>query len=167
MSVNLCRYWLAALVGLCAALLGCSGMNSEAAASEMQAEPALASSEFLAVRFKSGHPSVGERFLDAVESPSEVQESRLKIDAGGLRTIPGVRVEIVGFTDDRECSGQECYELSLRRAKSVYDWFLSHGIQKENMKEPEGRGSEMAIQGNETEEGRRRNRRTEVNLINP
>ncbi|GAB3383484.1 OmpA family protein [Lysobacter fragariae] len=165
MNVFMDLYRLALSLLLCAVLLGCSGtVKPKAPASEVRAEPALASAEFLGVKFKLGHPSVGESFLDAATA---AQEKRLEIDADGLRTIPGVRVEIVGFTDDQECSGQECYELSLRRAKSVYDWFISHGIPKERLNEPEGRGSEMAIYGNETEEGRQQNRRTEVNMIAP
>lgn len=149
------------------ALKQISDITIEEPASEANTYPALASAEFLGVKFKSGHPPIGESFLNAAKPPGINQEDRLKIDADGLKTIPGARVEILGFTDGRECSGQECYELSLRRAKIVYDWFISHGVPKESLKEPEGHGSEMAIYGNETEEGRQQNRRTEVNMISP
>lgn len=135
---------------------------------DQKSEKSLLSAEFLGVKFRSGRPFAGESFQDAMEDLGEEQERRLKIDAEGLRRIPGVRVEIIGFTDDRECSSRKrCRMISLRRAKLVYDWFVAHGVPADKLKEPEGYGSEMAIDSNETEEGRQQNRRVEVNMIAP
>lgn len=168
MNTYISRCRLAIAPALCAVLLGCAAaVKSNVLANDVDTQPPLASAEFLGVKFQPGRPAVGDSFLDSAKSPSIEQEDRLKIDADGLKTIPGVRVEIIGFTDDRECSGQECYELSMRRAKIVYDWFISRGVPKGKLQDPEGRGSEMAIYSNETEEGRQQNRRAEVNMIAP
>ena len=152
-------------IGLCIFLASCSGAKRQVVAHEVGASSVLTSAGFLGVKFKSGHPSVGESFLEASAPPERDQEQALELDAGGLRKVPGVRVEIVGFTDDRECVGQECYELSLRRAKMVHDWFVSRGIPRQSLQEPQGRGAEAAIYDNATEEGRRQNRRVEVNML--
>ena len=82
-----------------------------------------------------------------------------------LKNLPKVRLKAIGFTDGNECVASECAALSLRRAKYVRDWFLEHGVPKERLDEPEGRGSNEPIDTNETEEGRQRNRRAEVSPV--
>jgi OOP family OmpA-OmpF porin len=126
-----------------------------------------ASSEFVGVEFKTGRPLIGESLGDALKEPVAFAERALEEDAQVLKEMPDARVEIEGFTDNQECSGADCYQLSLRRAKLVYEWFLAHGVSVENLEKPRGRGKEMAIGNNDTEVGRQQNRRTEVYLIAP
>jgi OOP family OmpA-OmpF porin len=82
-----------------------------------------------------------------------------------LKEMRGAVVEIIGFTDNQECSGSECQALSLRRAQVVYDWLVAHGVSPNNLRAPVGRGSDLAIDSNDTELGRQRNRRTEVHIL--
>src|SRR5689334_14595028 len=82
---------------------------------------ATASAGFVGVEFKAGHPSVGESLEDSLKTPSGYEERALEEDAQVLKEMPEARVEIIGFTDNDECLGRECYELSLRRATAVYD----------------------------------------------
>lgn len=129
------------------------------------ASNAGASAQLAGVEFRAGHPLTGESLTDAVTTPDDNAKRALKEDADVLREMPSARVQIVGFTDSTECMGRQCYELSLRRARVVYEWLVAHGVPRGNLVEPVGRGSEMAIDDNGTEAGRQRNRRAEVNMI--
>ena len=118
--------------------------------------------EFRGVEFRTGHPAPGENLLLAVKQPGDVAAQLLEEDMKLLKNLPKVRLKAIGFTDGHECFAAECVALSLRRAKYVSDWFLEHGIPKERLDEPEGRGSNEPVDSNETEEGSQRNRRTDI-----
>jgi OOP family OmpA-OmpF porin len=66
-------------------------------------------------------------------------------------------VLIEGHTDSK---GSDAYNLSLsdRRAKSVYDYLTSRGVDPARLSSI-GKGESMPIADNETEEGRQQNRR--------
>ena len=75
----------------------------------------------------------------------------------------GIKVAIHGHTDN--IGGSEYNkELSERRAKSVYDYLISLGIQSSRMSYA-GLGFDKPIASNETAEGRALNRRTEFVII--
>ena len=80
-----------------------------------------------------------------------------------LSDHPELKVEIGGHTDSR---GSDAYnqKLSENRAKSVYDYFVSHGIDAARLSY-KGYGESRPIDTNETDEGRQRNRRVELQLI--
>ncbi len=73
-----------------------------------------------------------------------------------------LKIKIVGHTDN---VGQEKFnqKLSLRRAESVRNFLLKNGIAKERIY-AEGKGMSVPLVENETEEGRRKNRRVEIVL---
>lgn len=76
---------------------------------------------------------------------------------------PNVKVEISGHTDD--VGGEEYNKnLSERRAKSVVEYLVSKGIAQERLVY-KGYGEERPIATNETDEGRKLNRRVEFNII--
>jgi outer membrane protein OmpA-like peptidoglycan-associated protein len=127
--------------------------------------PAIASAELVGVEFKAGHPAIGESLHDSLKCPSTYGEDSLEDDAQVLKEMPEAVVEITGFTDNQECRDRECHELSLRRARAIYDWFVARGVPPQTLRDPTGRGSDLAIDSNETELGRQRNRRVEVHLI--
>lgn len=118
--------------------------------------------ELRGVEFRAGQPGVGEDLAFSAKPPSDIAFQLLEIDAETLGKTPSLNIRVVGFTDDRECSGRECDALSLRRAKCVYDWLIEHHVPQSRLKGPEGRGSQLPIDDNETEEGRQRNRRVEL-----
>ena len=82
-----------------------------------------------------------------------------------------LRVEVAGHTD---AIGTDAYNqgLSERRAKAVYDYLTSHGIDASRLTGPNGFGESRPIapntnaDGSDNPEGRARNRRTELNVQN-
>ena len=76
---------------------------------------------------------------------------------------PKVNVEIGGHTDG---IGSQEYnqKLSEQRAKTVYNYFVEHGINK-NRLSYKGYGKSEPIADNSTEAGRQQNRRVELKII--
>ena len=76
---------------------------------------------------------------------------------------PDFKLEISGHTDN---VGSESDNLSLstNRAKSVYEFVISNGANKDNLSF-KGYGESKPIDTNDTEEGRARNRRTEFTIL--
>ncbi len=89
-----------------------------------------------------------EKFLDQLSETLE-EDKELK-------------AKIVGHTDN---VGSEKFnqKLSLKRAESVRDFLLKNGITKERIN-ADGKGMSAPLVENETEEGRRKNRRVEIVL---
>ncbi|MCK9255914.1 MAG: OmpA family protein [Bacteroidales bacterium] len=94
-----------------------------------------------------------------------LQESfaELKVVVDYLNSNPNLKIEIGGHTDN---VGTKAYNktLSENRAKSVYTYLISKGIDK-NRLSFKGYDFSVAIADNETEEGRALNRRTEFKVI--
>lgn len=92
-------------------------------------------------------------------------ESYIELDrwVNMLETHPTMRIRIVGYTDNQ---GEKNYNraLSLRRAKSVANYIVTHGIQADRVV-CLGKGEDDPKATNQTEEGRARNRRTECHVI--
>ena len=80
-----------------------------------------------------------------------------------LTTNSKIRVEIGGHTDN---SGAETINqpLSQNRAKAVYDWLITKGIAA-NRLTYKGYGSSVPIMPNTSDEGKRKNRRTEIKVL--
>jgi OmpA-OmpF porin, OOP family len=81
-----------------------------------------------------------------------------------LQRNPGLKVEIAGHTDS---VGSDAHNLDLseRRAKAVMDYFISRGINADNLS-AKGYGKSQPIADNETEAGRASNRRVELRVQN-
>lgn len=80
-----------------------------------------------------------------------------------LKLNPVLRIEIGGHTDNE---GAEDYniELSLKRARSVYNYLLDKGIDAARISY-KGYGESRPVSPNETEEGKALNRRTEITIL--
>ncbi|NUM31619.1 MAG: PD40 domain-containing protein [Bacteroidetes bacterium] len=80
-----------------------------------------------------------------------------------VNSNPKIKIEIGGHTDN---SGSESLNLPLsqNRAKAVYDWLVTKGISKDRMTF-KGYGSSVPLMSNDTPEGKRKNRRTEIKII--
>lgn len=80
-----------------------------------------------------------------------------------LITNSKIRVEIGGHTDN---SGAETINqpLSQNRAKAVYDWLITKGIAA-NRLTYKGYGSSVPIMPNTSDEGKHKNRRTEIKVL--
>lgn len=82
--------------------------------------------------------------------------------ANFLLTNPQLEVEIQGHTDNSG-NPERNLKLSELRAKSVVEYLVSKGISA-NRLFPKGYGENKPVSTNETEEGRRLNRRTTVKI---
>lgn len=80
-----------------------------------------------------------------------------------LLSNPKLRIEIRGHTDNVGTS-QYNKSLSIKRAAAVYEYLLNKGIDKSRMKY-RGFGDKYPVASNETEEGRRLNRRVEIIVV--
>lgn len=87
-------------------------------------------------------------------------EENLTEFATTMEDFEGSNILIVGHTDSK---GSEEYnqKLSERRAQSAADFITRQGISSDRI-ETAGRGESEPVASNETEEGRRQNRRVEV-----
>jgi outer membrane protein OmpA-like peptidoglycan-associated protein/tetratricopeptide (TPR) repeat protein len=80
-----------------------------------------------------------------------------------LNEKPTLRVRIIGHTDSQ---GPDDYNqrLSEARARSVADWLKANGISADRL-ETRGDGERSPIDSNDTEAGRRNNRRFELEIL--
>lgn len=80
-----------------------------------------------------------------------------------LNSKPNMKIELSGHTDNK---GKDRYnmQLSLDRAKAVYDYLVNSGIDKKRLKF-KGYGAKQPIADNKTEEGRAKNRRVEFKIL--
>ncbi len=91
-------------------------------------------------------------------------ESLLEAVADVLKEHPELeRVAVDGHTDNR---GAPAFNrnLSKRRAASVVDWLVEHGIERGRL-ESRGFGPDKPLDTNDTEEGRQNNRRVEFQIL--
>ncbi|MDH4091803.1 MAG: OmpA family protein [Cyclobacteriaceae bacterium] len=79
-----------------------------------------------------------------------------------LTANPSISVEISGHTDN---IGSDLYnrQLSDKRAISVYNYLISNGIDKNRLSH-KGYGPDVPVASNDTEEGRKLNRRIEFKI---
>ncbi len=80
-----------------------------------------------------------------------------------LNRKPNERIEIGGYTDNIG-SDEKNLALSLERAKSIVAYLIAKGIDN-NRLVAKGYGANDPIADNDTEEGRQKNRRTEVKIL--
>lgn len=94
-------------------------------------------------------------------------KSRLHSDLNAVVTVlgknPALKVEINGHTDN---VGSAAYNMKLseKRAKAVMEYLVSKGIDSKRLS-TKGFGLTMPIADNDTPEGRAKNRRIELTLI--
>lgn len=81
----------------------------------------------------------------------------------GMKETPGAIMVIAGHTDSFGSDGYN-YRLSLFRANMVKSFFLGKGIPSHQLK-VKAFGSERPVATNETEEGRAKNRRVEIDVM--
>jgi OOP family OmpA-OmpF porin len=94
---------------------------------------------------------------------AQADEGILDVAVEQLRSNPDVRVRIVGHTDSTGPDGYN-QNLSERRARSVLDYLVAKGIERERL-ESAGRGEAEPVAGNDTRDGRAQNRRVELDIL--
>ncbi len=119
---------------------------------------AINNGEAIRVTFDSG-------ILFKVNSATLGTSSRESLTnfAISLKNNPETNIKIVGFTDSTG-SDRINNPLSVNRAKSVYDYLVGQGVMNARMTF-DGKGSQMPVASNDTEAGRRANRRVEIYIV--
>jgi outer membrane protein OmpA-like peptidoglycan-associated protein len=110
-------------------------------------------------------PSVNFQF-DSADLTPDGQNRVDQIASIVKREVPNRRITVEGHAS-RESAAQEAYnqQLSERRAETVADALAREGV-RGNQISSRGLGTRSPIASNETEEGRRQNRRVEVIIEN-
>ncbi|HVV54683.1 MAG TPA: OmpA family protein [Mucilaginibacter sp.] len=80
-----------------------------------------------------------------------------------LTLNPTIHIEISGHTDNVG-SAESNQALSENRAKAVYEYLIANGIKADRLTY-KGYGETQPIAGNDTDEGKAKNRRTEFKII--
>ncbi len=101
-----------------------------------------------------------ESYATSLTEPSQLVLEKI---AAQLKKLDGYTIEIIGHTDN---TGSENFnqELSLERAQSVYEALVQLGVNEDDMLFS-GMGELEPVATNETEAGKRKNRRIEFKLI--
>lgn len=99
--------------------------------------------------------------VNSASLPDSIKE--LEILNQFMKNKPNVTILVEGHTDNK---GSDSYnnQLSLRRAESVKQYLVSRGIEPSRIKTA-GYGKRKPVAPNDTEFGRRLNRRTEIVII--
>jgi outer membrane protein OmpA-like peptidoglycan-associated protein len=104
------------------------------------------------VQFDTGKDTIRSRSNSTLDAAVKV-----------LTDYPGLRVSIVGHTDAQGAHGFNL-SLSERRAASVKNYLVSHGIDASRI-ESRGAGPDEPIADNDQAEGRQKNRRIEFQIL--
>ena len=91
-------------------------------------------------------------------------EQLLEIAAATLNKYPELQVEVAGHTDS-DGPGDANFGLSERRAKTVLDHLIMYGVAEDRLTST-GYGESQPIADNATVDGRARNRRVELRIVN-
>ena len=111
-------------------------------------------------------PIILKNVFFATASATLKPESRVELDRlrNLLRENPQMKIQINGHTDSVG-SDNDNQKLSEARAKAVYDYLILEGIAAERLRF-KGFGESKPIDTNDSESGRRNNRRTEFVVLN-
>jgi outer membrane protein OmpA-like peptidoglycan-associated protein len=114
---------------------------------------------------KTGAAIVLQNIFFALNSSELLPESDKDLEEilNLFRQNPGIVIELSGHTDN---TGTDAINrtLSQKRAESVMNYLIAKGIKPEQLT-AKGYGSSNPVASNDTEDGRRLNRRTEMKVI--
>lgn len=80
-----------------------------------------------------------------------------------LTANPAVKIEISGHTDNTGDAAKNL-QLSEDRAHAVYDYLVGHNISADRLSY-KGYGDTQPVASNDTKEGKKQNRRTEIKIV--
>ncbi|MCB0543346.1 MAG: OmpA family protein [Saprospiraceae bacterium] len=140
------------------------------------AEPEVAMKKAVVVREEKTAPKTARRnivfrleklYFDANEYEIKT-ESKEELDQllVFMEENPEAKIEVRGHTNNLMWPNADyAYELSTNRAKAVADWLIENGVAADRV-QYKGYGWTMPILPNINEEGRRKNQRVEVKVLN-
>jgi outer membrane protein OmpA-like peptidoglycan-associated protein len=142
---------------------GASPADTSAAGAPAGHESASSAPSFLAITIPGTHFNAGLAEIEGVFL------SRIAALSLWIKDHPGWRLFIVGHTDSipvASAAFPSNLELSIARARSVFQILRMNGIPEERM-DYSGVGSRSPVAPNATEEGRLLNRRVEIQAVPP
>ncbi len=104
------------------------------------------------IGFDSGHVKV-----------NDYSKACLDMLAGLLINNPAVKIEIAVFTDNIG-SENDNLKLSQQRAQAAVDYLIQKGVKPANLR-AQGYGEAQPVASNDTKEGREKNRRIEIKIL--
>jgi outer membrane protein OmpA-like peptidoglycan-associated protein len=121
--------------------------------------------DFALIPIKEGQTISLDHIYFDVNSSVLQEKSHESLDrwAELLLQNPGVSIQVQGHTNNR-CSPKYCLELSQKRAMAVSEYLQSQGILEHRLRF-RGFGSEVPVANNEKEDGRARNQRVELKIL--
>lgn len=120
-------------------------------------------SEPSGILFRAGLPRAGDDLQSALAGDDSVASLQRNSDL--LRcSWYGVPMRVEGFTDPSECSGAQCEVLSQRRAQLFHDWLVAHGVGKDRLLAPVGKGNSEPIREPGTPDAARFNARAYIRI---
>jgi outer membrane protein OmpA-like peptidoglycan-associated protein len=107
---------------------------------------------FVNIEFEFGKADIKPESMELIRKVSRA-----------LKNNPDIKLKIIGHTDD---VGDDEFnrKLSEKRARAVFDKLVEIGIEADRLK-TEGRGESQPLAPNTNDENRRKNRRTEFEVI--
>jgi outer membrane protein OmpA-like peptidoglycan-associated protein len=115
-----------------------------------------------------GAIAVLDVFFDSDKSIVKNESDNAMLNVATLMNVyPGMEIEVRGHTDASNGTKDPNYnqKLSEKRAQAVKDYLQSKYNISSNRIQSKGYGDTMPIDDNATEEGRARNRRTEIRIV--
>lgn len=97
-------------------------------------------------------------------TPDQANIARLNELADRLSNNPNLKLEVYGHADSREAAGKR--DLSAERAKAIAAYLTAHGVAADQIT-TKALGKTKQVASDNTETGRRRNRRVSFTLYSP
>jgi len=101
--------------------------------------------------FSQGQPQAGieeKSFASSqLKDPSSLEEI-----LNTLIRVSSLKVSISGNADPSECIGDDCIELSRRRANAISTWLVANGVSKSQIVETSGAGTAQPVYSGTIEE---------------
>jgi outer membrane protein OmpA-like peptidoglycan-associated protein len=106
------------------------------------------------------------KFASGSFDPDQASKHQLDSIAERIMSYGDTKVEIRGYTDDRNTE-ESNLTLSQNRAKGVFDYLKSKGVSEDRMTaKGYGEDPNYFVADNKTAEGRAKNRRVEIESVN-
>jgi outer membrane protein OmpA-like peptidoglycan-associated protein len=151
-----------------AELLESEDMNKEQLAGEIRKDIENLGMDDISVQVVDGGVSINlENIQFAAESAALLPSERAKLDQLGAILKRYARRDILvgGHTALAGGSVASRQQLSEERARAVADYLIGKGVRTADRILVQGFGAERPLGDNRTEEGRRRNRRVEITIL--
>ncbi len=114
---------------------------------------------------------VSEKVTFAADAFFDFDKSVLKPEAKAklddlISKTQGINLEVIIAVGHTDSIGSDAYnqKLSVKRSEAVKDYLVSKGVEK-NRVYTEGKGEKQPVADNKTDEGRAKNRRTEIEVV--